>query len=71
MLTHLLECEHKTAYSSEEEARANTVRSVNQPSLVQETTKVTEETPPADTVSVCNNIIIKILKYDYFQLNTI
>lgn len=46
MLTHLLMCEHKSAYSSEEEARANTVRSGEDPPS-SFPSKPVEETPPA------------------------
>lgn len=46
MLTHLLICEHKTAYASEEEARANTVKSLDDtPS------KPVDEPMPVDNVS--------------------
>ncbi|KAG6441174.1 hypothetical protein O3G_MSEX001671 [Manduca sexta] len=47
MLTHLLSCEHKTAYSSEEEARANTVRSAEE---ITNGKPVEETAPPEATV---------------------
>lgn len=45
MLTHLLMCEHKSAYNSEEEARANTVRSGDD-TPVTFTSKPVEESVP-------------------------
>ncbi|CAB3230420.1 unnamed protein product [Arctia plantaginis] len=53
MLTHLLMCDHKSAYSSEEEARANTVRSGEDPP-VNLPSKTVEETPPAVEPAVEN-----------------
>lgn len=54
MLTHLLACEHKTAYSSEEEARANIVRA-DEPKPPEEPQpqpqpQPTQETPVVENV---------------------
>ncbi|XP_075992723.1 zinc finger domain-containing protein relative of woc [Anticarsia gemmatalis] len=49
MLTHLLMCEHKSAYRSEEEARNNTVRSADDPPALPAISKPVEETPAVDT----------------------
>lgn len=46
MLTHLLMCDHKSAYASEEDARANTIGSGEELPAVS-LSKPVEETPPA------------------------
>lgn len=61
MLTHLLMCEHKTAYSSEEEARANTVRNGEDPPTCPSKAPVEDTTPAVDTVSTNFNPLFNVL----------
>lgn len=51
MLTHLLACEHKTAYSSEEEARANIVRA-DEPKPPEEPQPQPQPQPTQETVNL-------------------
>uniref|UniRef100_A0A2A4ISP2 Uncharacterized protein n=1 Tax=Heliothis virescens TaxID=7102 RepID=A0A2A4ISP2_HELVI len=54
MLTHLLMCDHKSAYASEEDARANTIGSGEDTTAA----KPVEDTPPAvDNQQPVDNVV--------------